>query len=332
MSDLRFRHAYAMRAARLRREALEKDVPWDHSALLMDLAEWFHGDKIVFAEVGVGSRWLRGNADRDGLPVPDVLTFNKSYVHPMPAIYEIKVTRQDFQSDVRSDKWMKYTRICSRFYFATPRGLVKKTEVPQDAGLIVRGENGWTTVKAPKVFKAVDIGQFEMMALLMAGAYTSQMVRSIRERVNLEENVELGDRCREIGYQIGKAINQLKKGEASGSTEAQKILESVATVLGVSVFELLEMGEYDVSGRLLDAKKFEREIEIVKEAVQLLEGRWHRYGGTEYYKKQEREMRGLEKEIRTAKKKQKAEEGSRSGQQATGEASPGAELPGEEVR
>lgn len=330
MSDLRFRHAYAMRAARLRREALDQKNPvWDHSALLVDLAEWFYGDKIVFAEVGVGSRWLRGGSD--GLPVPDVLTFNKSYVHPMPAIYEIKVTRQDFQSDVRTDKWMKYTRICSRFYFATPSGLVKKAEVPEEAGLIVRGPNGWTTVKAPKVFKKPDIGQYEMMALLMAGAYTSQMVRSLRERVNLEENVELGDRCRKIGYQIGKAINQLKKGEASGSSEAQKILDEVAGILGISVLELIELGPFEVGGRLLDAKKFEREIELVKEATRLLEGRWHRWGGKEYAKEQDGKMREIGKNIRKAKK-EAAEEGSRDGREAGSKTGEGTELQGEEVR
>ena len=64
--------------------------------------------------------------------------------------YECKSTRSDFLHDVGSDKWRRYLLVFPRVYFAVPSGLVKKAEVPDEAGLIVQGDNGWTTVKAAR--------------------------------------------------------------------------------------------------------------------------------------------------------------------------------------
>lgn len=47
-------------------------------------------------------------------------------------------------------KYEKYLPHCNRLYFAAPKGLLKKEEIPEGVGLIVRGEQGWTTVKGAK--------------------------------------------------------------------------------------------------------------------------------------------------------------------------------------
>jgi hypothetical protein len=47
--------------------------------------------------------------------------------------YEIKTSRSDFVSD---DKWTSYTPFFNYFYFATPPGIIKKTELPDEVGLL----------------------------------------------------------------------------------------------------------------------------------------------------------------------------------------------------
>ncbi len=47
--------------------------------------------------------------------------------------FEIKLTRADFTSD---KKWQKYLPYCNYFSFATPRGIIKKEELPDKIGLI----------------------------------------------------------------------------------------------------------------------------------------------------------------------------------------------------
>ena len=53
--------------------------------------------------------------------------------------YEVKATRADFLSDIRSGKWKRYLPRLTRFYFAAPIGVIKEGELPGDAGLIERG-------------------------------------------------------------------------------------------------------------------------------------------------------------------------------------------------
>lgn len=79
----------------------------------------------------------------------DVLTVmaGGSYAFSDPAIYEIKVSRADFLSDIRTEKWRKYLDHCRVFYFAVPDGLAPKSEIPEEAGLIVRHAGGWRLMK-----------------------------------------------------------------------------------------------------------------------------------------------------------------------------------------
>lgn len=50
---------------------------------------------------------------------------------------EIKVSRSDFRGEIRNPvKRDPALRISNLFYFATPKGLVKESEVPEECGLI----------------------------------------------------------------------------------------------------------------------------------------------------------------------------------------------------
>jgi len=263
---------------------------WTHSELLADLANWFFTDKIVFAEVGIGSRWIQGGK----IPIPDVLTLNRSYTRPVPTIYEIKVTKADFRSDIRSDKWMRYLSYSQKFYFAVPSGLLKRAEVPEESGLIVRGDTGWSVTKAPHVRKDSGMSTWDIQALLMAGAYTGENVRRLKDQMIFEENCELGDRARKIGYEISHAINRLQGREASGSTDGQRILLVIAKILGKSVPELLGMHSRDLKFRLFDREQVENACGLVNRAVKLLEAQASYEADS---KSTEREIRKGEKAI-----------------------------------
>jgi len=120
---------------------------WTHGGLITDLCEDINSSNdYICGEVYAGSRFLERR------PVPDALRIRMSYTRPDFAIYEIKVSRPDFLSDIRSDKWQTYLPYCSRFYFATPaEGVCTLDDIPFVAGWMVRGPNGWTTKKTPKV-------------------------------------------------------------------------------------------------------------------------------------------------------------------------------------
>ncbi len=97
--------------------------------------------------------------------------------------YECKSSRRDFLYDVGTDKWRRYSLVFPRVYFAVPSGLIKKAEVPEEAGLIVRGENGWTTVKAAKGHIPPNLSVNSILALLYRGYEHDKEVRDVRDRL-----------------------------------------------------------------------------------------------------------------------------------------------------
>ena len=50
------------------------------------------------------------------------------------------------------DQWQSYLRYSSAVTFAVPAGLIGKADLPPGCGLIVRGPEGWRTLKAFKPF------------------------------------------------------------------------------------------------------------------------------------------------------------------------------------
>ena len=65
-----------------------------------------------------------------------------------PEIYEVKVSRADFLSDLANPaKRAGYTELAQAVYFCTPAGLVDPAELPPEVGLICES--------APSCFKIV---------------------------------------------------------------------------------------------------------------------------------------------------------------------------------
>lgn len=117
---------------------------WKHDELQGDLAETRKANgEIVAEKLAIGS-WGGGGQI-------DVFALKPSWSAPNPTVYEVKISRADFMGDTQSGKYRKYLPFCRRLYFAVPSGMLTKAEVPDGMGLIVRGDNGWHTVKAPRV-------------------------------------------------------------------------------------------------------------------------------------------------------------------------------------
>jgi len=152
---------------------------WNHEDLVQDLAEC---KGTFFYNVPLGSVLFGIYAGKgQGTPIADVLVVKPSYTQFCVSIFEIKVTRADFMSDIRSEKWRKYLPHCHRFYFATPQGLVHKKEIPDEAGLIIRSDKGWTTTKMAWPQTEIEIPYETMMALVFMKNRSLRRERAVED-------------------------------------------------------------------------------------------------------------------------------------------------------
>lgn len=87
-----------------------------------------HSKDCFVPECKNGETW----GARDLLKI-DAWVLRRTY-SPLTIIgYEIKTSRQDFESD---QKWTQYLDLCHEFYFACPAGLIRGTDLPSRVGII----------------------------------------------------------------------------------------------------------------------------------------------------------------------------------------------------
>jgi len=93
-----------------------------------------------------------------------------------PWTCEVKVSRADFLSDIRSDKWKRYRRFSCRIWFAAPAGMIRHDELPDGLGLWEFGE-GWKPTVQPKFCKGWELTGRDLMRLIMGkwGTYADQL-------------------------------------------------------------------------------------------------------------------------------------------------------------
>lgn len=84
-----------------------------------------------------------------------------------PWTHEVKISRADFQSDVRSGKWRQYVNFSCRVFFAVPKGLVQPTEVPTETGLLEYDGSTWTLAKPAKYCKGWELPSRHLMKLIL---------------------------------------------------------------------------------------------------------------------------------------------------------------------
>lgn len=94
-----------------------------------------------------------------------------------PWTHEVKVSRADFLSDVRSAKWRQYVHFSCRVFFAAPKGLIKLTELPTETGLWEFDPDRsvpWMLVKPAKFCKGWSLPSRHLMKLILGRWGTHQ--------------------------------------------------------------------------------------------------------------------------------------------------------------
>jgi hypothetical protein len=87
-----------------------------------------------------------------------------------PWTHEVKVSRADFLSDIRSAKWRQYTEFSCRVFFAAPRGLIDPIELPKETGLWEFDHTAtcmWRLVKPAKFCKGWSLPPRHLMKLIL---------------------------------------------------------------------------------------------------------------------------------------------------------------------
>lgn len=135
---------------------------WGHNELAHDLAEHLRRNtaRICWEDMQLGPA---------GTCRPDVYSIAHSYSKFCPIVYEVKVSISDFRADVTAGKYTKYFKYAGGVVFAVPDGLLKKTDIPDGCGLMVRKESGWTTLKGPIMRQLDNLPRDAWIKLLMDG-------------------------------------------------------------------------------------------------------------------------------------------------------------------
>ena len=136
-------------------------MKWEHDSLLADLAEHLAKPERMM--------WLDMPMGPAGSQRPDIWSLNKSFTRPNATTYEIKVSVNDYRSDITKGKWQGYLKYSCAVIFCVPQGLISKKDLPPGCGLMIRGENGWRTLKAPTMSRMPEIPGDVWLKLLMRG-------------------------------------------------------------------------------------------------------------------------------------------------------------------
>lgn len=153
---------------------------------------------MAINEVPLGAMYLNNHKT----PRADVLEIKPAYEEFIVTIYDVKRTRADLLSDLRSNKWKKYLPHCHRFYFACVKGIYKKEEIPDGVGLTVRGKNGWYTPTASD-YRSVDIPLETMKAVMF---HRVKQEWNTRRRKQIVQDRRLGRELKNLGKDVNKAL------------------------------------------------------------------------------------------------------------------------------
>ncbi|MDY4380369.1 MmcB family DNA repair protein [Pectobacterium brasiliense] len=137
-------------------------MKWNHNQLAHDLAEHLRKNtaRIVWEDMQLGP---------SGTARPDVYALPCSFSKFCPVVYEIKVSVSDFRADVTAGKFTKYFKYASAVVFAVPDGMLKKSEIPDGCGLMIRKESGWHTLKGPTMRPIDNIPRDAWIKLVIDG-------------------------------------------------------------------------------------------------------------------------------------------------------------------
>lgn len=166
-----------------------------------------HSDDIFIPECKDGPTHIANHLRMDAW------SMKRSWTNSLSIGYEIKVSRQDFLND---QKWHNYLQYCNEFYFVCPSGLIDKSELPAEVGLLYVAKTGTRLFKKkPAQRRIVDLPESLLKYILICRAdirserYLDCKERNISYWKNwLEEKKE----NQVLGYKVSsKIINYVER-------------------------------------------------------------------------------------------------------------------------
>lgn len=238
---------------------------------------------LTFTEIEIpgtqGDSWASGRVDV-------VAIKPHHYAQRDLRAYECKSSRADFMRDVGADKWRRYLLVFPRVYFAVPSGLVTKAEVPAEAGLIVRGEKGWTTVKAARSHIPPNLSVNSILALLFRGYEQDREIRNLRDRLIFNDK-GVAEEAKALGWETRR---KLKQTTHDLDPTLRKLMEAIEKLTGKPITGL---ATEDLTRKLDAAIVISKEAEKHGAALQSIASYLHTL--TSWYTSEETRKRARQK-------------------------------------
>lgn len=240
----------------------------DHAALQNSFCDFLNScpdhRSVAFPEIAPTSGFGQARVD--------IFQFERWTSNPKLTIYEVKVSRADFLSDIRSDKWRKYLPFCHRFYFVFPVSLpINREEIPEPAGAILWDAKAQrkryltrTTVRHSVDWKFSIEFLYKCMERLLADEF-----RPLREQRRLDALREMAEIVRDPNYRSQLAWawrsrqDRIQELEAERMCDARLILNMARVLLAhgiedlpMSYFEIIAEGKSsDIYWRHMKARQ-----------------------------------------------------------------------------
>lgn len=229
-------------------------LEWENEyELQKDLAEFLREcDFLTFTEISIpGCEYGR---------VDVVAVKPHMYATKDLRAYEVKLTKQVFDKDIKENKWRKYMNVFHRLYFAAPEGVLKKSDIPAEAGLIVRNKNGWHVVKAAKFNNPPHLDVDSVLAMLYHGYEESRVMRRLKDRIIAGENVSLKKQAEKIGWEIARRLDSSKETQIEGWCER--------------LWDMFKRFGFDVPDKIITESQFGTHVKLpsIYEIESLLSG------------------------------------------------------------
>lgn len=202
-----------------------------HNELINLTVEVLRTDsRIVLPNLILGSMYVNYSS----VPHADIFSTDKSFTRPWYKIYEIKVSRSDFYSDVRSRKYMSYFPYCEELYFVAPKGLLRKDEIPEGCGLMIYNldKKSLTTVRRAPVRECVL--SEEVMRSIMLQNY-SKNVQVDRREYNLK--LAFNAHHKQDALNIGKDVRDKLRLVETCEEQIARAKEDIAGSFGLEIGE-----------------------------------------------------------------------------------------------
>ena len=176
----------------------------DEKTMIAAVTDMWEGQHVVFDHV------KNGRSYGTGLRIADVLAIKKTWSPITIKCAEVKISRSDFLGD---HKWPEYMEQSNMFYWACPKGLIRKSEVDKQAGLIwYNPASGKCTVVKAAIYRKVAPNPETLLYLLLWRLDDSHPHNRMDIVNDMAERVELGKTYRTfVARKLNTANERLRE-------------------------------------------------------------------------------------------------------------------------